>query len=193
MPQPASHPKILATCRSYNIGINIIVQNIGQIKSMYEKEWETIIGNCDTLLFLGGGNEPTSLEFMSKLLGKETLDTRTRGVTRGHSGSSSTNFQQVGRELMTQEEIRLMDTDECILLIRGEKPIIDKKYDLMRHPNIRHTTDGGEKPYIHKTTPTRFELADLPYEFYTLEDYQFETLEESEHEKPDEADQDAEE
>ena len=193
VPQPDSYPKILATCRSYNISINIIVQNIGQIKSMYEKEWETIVGNCDTLLFLGAGNETSSLEFMSKLLGKETLDTRTRGVTRGHSGSSSTNFQQAGRELMTPEEIRLLDTHDCILLVRGEKPVFDRKYDLMRHPNIRYTTDGGGKPYIHKTAPTRFELADLPYEFYTLEDYQFETLEESEHEKPDELDQNAEE
>ena len=94
---------------------------------------------------------------------------------------------------MTPEEIRLLDTHDCILLVRGEKPVFDRKYDLMKHPNIRYTTDGGGKPYIHKTAPTRFELADLPYEFYTLEDYQFETLEESEHEKPDELDQNAEE
>ena len=90
--QPESYPKILATCRSYNIGLNIIVQNIQQIKALYEKEWESIIGNCDTLLFLGGGNEPTSLEFIVKLLGKETIATRTRGQTKGRSGSSSTNF-----------------------------------------------------------------------------------------------------
>ena len=97
--QPESYPKILATCRSYNIGLNIIVQNIQQIKALYEKEWESIIGNCDTLLFLGGGNEPTSLEFIVKLLGKETIATRTRGQTKGHSGSSSTNFQQTGRDM----------------------------------------------------------------------------------------------
>ena len=96
--QPESYPKILATCRSYNIGLNIIVQNIQNIKALYEKEWESIIGNCDTLLFLGGGNEPTSLEFIVKLLGKETLATRTRGQTKGRNGSSSTNFQQTGRE-----------------------------------------------------------------------------------------------
>ena len=97
--QPESYPKILATCRSYNIGLNIIVQNIQNIKALYEKEWESIIGNCDTLLFLGGGNEPTSLEFVTKLLGKETIDTRTRGQTKGRSGSSSTNFQQTGRDM----------------------------------------------------------------------------------------------
>lgn len=184
--QPDSYPKVLATCRSYNIGINIIVQNIQSIKALYKDEWEGIIGNCDTLLFLGGGNEPTSLEFMSKLLGKETLDTRTRGLTRGHSGSSSTNYQQAGRELMMQEEIRLMDTNDSILLIRGERPVLDKKYDLMKHPNIKLTEDGGAAPYVHKSLPTKFEVSDLPYDFRSLDDYQFETMEESEHEKADE-------
>ena len=181
--QPDSYPKILATCRSYNISLNIIVQNIAQIKNIYEKEWESIIGNCDTLLFLGGGNEPTSLEFMSKLLGKETLDTRTRGLTRGHSGSSSTNYQQTGRELMMQEEIRLMDTNDSILLIRGERPVLDKKYDLMKHPNIKLTEDGGAAPYIHKSLPTKFEVSDLPYDFRSLDDYQFETMEEFNYEE----------
>ena len=184
--QPDSYPKILATCRSYNVSLNIIVQNIAQIKNIYEKEWESIIGNCDTLLFLGGGNEPTSLEFMSKLLGKETLDTRTRGLTRGHSGSSSTNYQQAGRELMMQEEIRLMDTDDSILLIRGERPVLDKKYDLIKHPNIKLTEDGGAAPYVHKSLPTKFEVSDLPYDFRSLDDYQFDTMEEFNHENPDE-------
>ena len=120
--QPESYPKILATCRSYNIGLNIIVQNIQQIKALYEKEWESIIGNCDTLLFLGGGNEPTSLEFIVKLLGKETIATRTRGQTKGRSGSSSTNFQQTGRDLMTIDEVRKLDTHKAILFIRGKTP-----------------------------------------------------------------------
>ena len=125
--QPESYPKILATCRSYNIGLNIIVQNIQQIKALYEKEWESIVGNCDTLLFLGGGNEPTSLEFFVKLLGKETIATRTRGQTKGRSGSSSTNFQQTGRELMTQDEIATMDGGMCILQLRGVRPFFSKK------------------------------------------------------------------
>lgn len=145
--QPESYPKILATCRSYNIGLNIIVQNIQQIKALYEKEWESIIGNCDTLLFLGGGNEPTSLEFIVKLLGKETIATRTRGETKGRSGSSSTNFQQTGRDLMTIDEVRKLDTHKAILFIRGEDPVLDKKYNIKRHPNIKLTTDGKAKPY----------------------------------------------
>ena len=109
--QPESYPKILATCRSYNIGLNIIVQNVQQIKALYEKEHESIIGNCDTLLFLGGGNEPASLEFIVKLLGRETLATRTRGLTKGRNGSSTTNYQQTGRDLMTVDEVRKLDTN----------------------------------------------------------------------------------
>ena len=159
--QPESYPKILATCRSYNIGLNIIVQNIQQIKALYEKEWESIIGNCDTLLFLGGGNEPTSLEFIVKLLGKETIATRTRGQTRGRSGSSSVNYQQTGRELMTPDEVRALDNDHCILFIRGELPVMDRKYDILKHPSLKLTEDGGAAPYIHCPGLT-YALEDLP-------------------------------
>ena len=182
--QPESYPKILATCRSYNIGLNIIVQNIQNIKALYEKEWEGIIGNCDTLLFLGGGNEPTSLEFMSKLLGKETLDTRTRGQTKGRNGSSSTNYQQAGRELMMIDEIRMMDTDDAILLIRGEKPVLDKKYDITRHPNFKKSAAGGAEPYVHKPQEAPdYALPDLPYEFHALDDYDFIEMEDSQNEQ----------
>ena len=181
--QPESYPKILATCRSYNIGLNIIVQNIQQIKALYEKEWESIIGNCDTLLFLGGGNEPTSLEFIVKLLGKETIATRTRGQTKGRSGSSSTNFQQTGRDLMTIDEVRKLDTHKAILFIRGEDPVLDKKYNIKRHPNIKLTTDGKAKPYIHKPQGAPdYALPDLPYAFKSLDDYDFIDVEEPEHE-----------
>lgn len=171
--QPDSYPKVLATCRSYNIGINIIVQNIQSIKALYKDEWEGIIGNCDTLLFLGGGNEPTSLEFVSKLLGKETVHTRTRGQTRGRSGSSSVNFQQTGRDLMTPDEIRMLPTNDALLFIRGEKPVRDKKYDIKKHPNVRRTADGRAKPYIHNPPVPDYTLPDLPYEFHTLDDYTF--------------------
>ncbi len=182
--QPESYPKILATCRSYNIGLNIIVQNIQNIKALYEKEWESIIGNCDTLLFLGGGNEPTSLEFVTKLLGKETIDTRTRGQTKGRSGSSSTNFQQTGRELLTMDEVRKLDTKDAILFIRGEDPVLDQKYDLKRHPNIRLTADGKAKPYIHKPQGApNYALPDLPYAFKSLDDFDFIDMEETEHEE----------
>ena len=181
--QPESYPKILATCRSYNIGLNIIVQNIQQIKALYEKEWESIIGNCDTLLFLGGGNEPTSLEFIVKLLGKETIATRTRGQTKGRSGSSSTNFQQTGRDLMTIDEVRKLDTHKAILFIRGEAPVLDKKYNIKRHPNIKLTTDGKAKPYIHKPQGAPdYALPDLPYAFRSLDDYEFIDMEDTEHE-----------
>lgn len=175
--QPESYPKILATCRSYNIGLNIIVQNIQNIKALYEKEWESIVGNCDTLLFLGGGNEPTSLEFMVKLLGKETLDTRTRGQTKGRNGSSSTNYQQTGRELMTMDELRMMNAKDAILLIRGERPVMDKKYNIKKHPNLKQTADGGEAPYVHK--PPDHTLPDLPYAFCSLDDFNFDLEEDS--------------
>lgn len=171
--QPDSYPKVLATCRSYNIGINIIVQNIQSIKALYKDEWEGIIGNCDTLLFLGGGNEPTSLEFVSKLLGKETVHTRTRGQTKGRSGSSSVNFQQTGRDLMTPDEIRMLPTNDALLFIRGEKPVRDKKYDIKKHPNVRRTADGEAKAYIHNPPVPDYTLPDLPYEFRTLDGYTF--------------------
>ena len=171
--QPDSYPKVLATCRSYNIGINIIVQNIQSIKALYRDEWEGIIGNCDTLLFLGGGNEPTSLEFVSKLLGKETVHTRTRGQTKGRSGSSSVNYQQTGRDLMTPDEIRMLPTNDALLFIRGEKPVRDKKYDIKKHPNVRRTADGRAKPYSHNPPVPDYTLPDLPYEFRTLDDYTF--------------------
>lgn len=174
VPQPDSYPKVLATCRSYNIGIDIIVQNIQSIKARYRDEYQSIIGNCDTLLFLGGGNEPESLEFMSKLLGKETITIRTRGQTRGRSGSSSINYQLTGRELMTPDEIRRMPTREALLLIRGESPVRDRKYNIKKHPNYRYTQDGGAKPYIHNPPPAPdYALTDLPYVFRTLDDFRF--------------------
>ena len=185
--QPESYPKILATCRSYNIGLNIIVQNVQQIKALYEKEHESIIGNCDTLLFLGGGNEPASLEFIVKLLGRETLATRTRGLTKGRNGSSTTNYQQTGRDLMTVDEVRKLDTNKAILFIRGEDPVIDRKYNLKRHPNIKLTSDGKAKPYIHKPQGAPdYALPDLPYAFKSLNDYEFIDMEENEHEQTEE-------
>ena len=174
VPQPDSYPKVLATCRSYNIGIDIIVQNIQSIKARYRDEYQSIIGNCDTLLFLGGGNEPESLEFMSKLLGKETISIRTRGQTRGRSGSSSINYQLTGRELMTPDEIRRMPTRDALLLIRGESPVRDRKYNIKKHPNYCYTQDGGAKPYIHNPPPAPdYALTDLPYVFRTLDDFRF--------------------
>lgn len=140
----------------------------------YRDEYQSIIGNCDTLLFLGGGNEPESLEFMSKLLGKETISIRTKGQTRGRSGSSSINDQLTGRELMTPDEIRRMPTRDALLLIRGESPVRDRKYNIKKHPNYRYTQDGGAKPYIHNPPPAPdYALTNLPYVFRTLDDFRF--------------------
>ena len=144
---------------------------IQSIKARYRDEYQSIIGNCDTLLFLGGGNEPESLEFMSKLLGKETVHTRTRGQTKGRSGSSSVNFQQTGRDLMTPDEIRMLPTNDALLFIRGEKPVRDKKYDIKKQPNVCRTADGRAKPYSHNPPVPDYTLPDLPYEFRTLDDY----------------------
>lgn len=170
--QPDSYPKVLATCRSYNIGLNIIVQNIASIKALYKDEWEGIIGNCDTILYLGG-NEQGTHEYLSKMLGKETLDTRTRGVTKGHNGSSSTNYQQTGRELLTMDEVRMLDNSEALLFIRGERPVKDKKYDIKKHPNIKQSEDGGAAPYIHERYTVDYQLWDLPYAIVSLDNIEF--------------------
>lgn len=178
--QPESYPQIVATCRSYNIGVNIVVQNIQNIKALYKDDCDSIIGNCDTLLFLGGGNEPASLEYITKLLGKETVAIHTRGQTKGRSGSSSTNFQQTGRDLMMPNELRLLGDQDAVLLIRGENPVLDEKYDLRRHPRFRDTADGGRTPYVHQPTGN-YAISDLPYEFHALTDYEF--LEENDYEE----------
>ena len=147
---PEEFDKSLATMRSREISATIIVQNLAQLKGLYKEHgWETITGNCDTLLYLGG-NEQSTHEYISKLLGKETIDTRTHGQTKGKSGSYSTNMQTTGRELMTPDEVRLLDNSKVLLFIRGFPAVMDDKYDLNRHPNIRMTVNGGYPPYIHK-------------------------------------------
>ena len=110
---------------------------------------------------------------MSKMLGKETLDTRTRGVTKGHNGSSSTNYQQTGRELLTMDEVRMLDNSEALLFIRGERPVKDKKYDIKKHPNIKLSEDGGAAPYIHERHTVDFQLRDLPYTISSLDEIEF--------------------
>ena len=144
-------PRELATMRSRNISCSTIIQNMAQIKELYKDSWETIPGNSDTLLYLGG-NEASTHKYISEALGKATIDTKTHGQTKGRSGSYSTNFQMSGRELMTPDEVRAMDNRYGILFIRGAKPVMDLKYDLMDHPAIRDTPDGGGPPYIHHGT-----------------------------------------
>ena len=148
---PDDFDKILSVMRSRNVSVSIILQNLAQLKALFEKQWESIVGNCDTFLYLGG-NEQSTHKYVSELLGKETIDTNTYGKSTGHSGSYSTNYQASGRELLTADEIRLLDNKYALLFIRGEKAIRDLKYDILRHPNISQTTDGNEQAYIHGTT-----------------------------------------
>ena len=145
---PDDFDKILSVMRSREVSVSIILQNLAQLKALFEKQWESIVGNCDTFLYLGG-NEQATHKYVSELLGKETIDTNTYGKSSGRSGSYSTNYQNSGRELLTPDEVRMLDNRKALLFIRGERPVIDEKYDLLRHPNIKSTTDGGAMPYEH--------------------------------------------
>ena len=145
---PNDFEKILSTMRSREVSVSIIIQNLAQLKSLFTKEWESIVGNCDELLYLGG-NEQSTHKYISELLGKDTIDTNTYGKSKGKSGSYSTNYQKMGRELLTPDEVRTLDNNNAILFIRGERPIIDLKYKLENHPNIKYTTDGEGEPYSH--------------------------------------------
>ena len=147
MPLPG-FTRELATMRSRNISSSVIIQNMAQIKELYKDSWETIPGNCDSILYLGG-NEAATHKYISEALGKATIHTKTHGQSKGRSGSWSTNFQQSGRELLTPDEVRQLDNRYAILFIRGAKPVMDLKYELTKHPAIRHTVDGGGPPYIH--------------------------------------------
>ena len=145
---PDDFDKILSVMRSRNISVSIILQNLAQLKALFEKQWESIVGNCDTFLYLGG-NEQSTHKYVSELMGKETIDTNNYGKSTGNSGSYSTNYQITGRELLTPDEVRMLDNKYAILFIRGERPIMDFKYDILKHPNVEFTTDGKEKAYEH--------------------------------------------
>ena len=145
---PDEFDKLLSTMRSREISVSIIIQNLAQLKALFEKQWESIVGNCDEFLYLGG-NEQSTHEYVSKLLGKETIDTNTYGQSKGRNGSYSTNWQLAGRELMTPDEVRMLDNRYALLFIRGERPVEDLKFDILKHPNIALTADGGAWPYRH--------------------------------------------
>ena len=166
---PDDFDKILATMRSRGISCSIIIQNIAQMKALFKDSYESLIGNCDEFLYLGG-NEKEGHKYVSELLGKETLDTNTYGQTKGRSGSYSVNYQQTGRELLTPDEIRLLDNRKAILFIRGERPIMDDKYDLKKHVNFRYTEDGGASPYDYAKTPLAHD--DLKIDIDRLDDYE---------------------
>ena len=145
---PDDFDKILSVMRSRGVSVSIILQNLAQLKALFEKQWESIVGNCDEFLYLGG-NEQSTHKYVSELLGKETIDTNTYGKSSGRSGNYSTNYQISGRELMTPDEVRMLDNRYALLFIRGERPVMDFKYDIMKHPNVKLTADGGQPPYIH--------------------------------------------
>lgn len=172
---PDEFDKLLATMRSRQIFVSIIIQNLAQIKALYKDAWESIVGNCDELYYLGG-NEQSTHKFMSEYLGKETLDTNTYGKSSGKSGSYSTNYQQAGRELLTADEVRLLNNDYALLFIRGELPIMDKKYDILKHPNVKYTKDGSGITYYHNEIRHTIDdwqnivLTDNEYELLSEED-----------------------
>ena len=166
---PNEFEKILATCRSRSIYCSIIIQNMSQLKALFKDSWESLVGNCDEFLYLGG-NEKETHKYVSELLGKETIDTNTYGQTKGKSGSYSTNFQQSGRELLQPDEVRMLDNQHALLFIRGERPILDAKYDLMKHPNIRYTEDGGAGPFNYAKAPLAHD--DFTFDETRYDDYE---------------------
>ena len=172
---PNEFEKILATCRSRSIYCSIIIQNMSQLKALFKDSWESLVGNCDEFLYLGG-NEKERHKYVSELLGKETLDTNTYGQTKGRSGSYSVNFQQSGRELLTPDEVRLLDNRKAVLLVRGERPILDEKYDLHKHVNVKYTEDGGAPPYDYAKAPLSHE--DVTIDTRRLDDYELLSAEE---------------
>ena len=173
---PDGYARLQATMRSRNVMATIILQNISQLKELFKDSWEGIIGNADAFVYLGG-NEQSTHKYVSELLGKETIETRTSSRSRGRNGSYSQNFQQAGRELMTPDEVRMLDNRYALVLLRGEAPVIDQKYDLMRHPNIKLTADGGAAPYVHGSG-CLFAVDDLDFPFTSLDD--IEIIEETE-------------
>ena len=149
---PDDFDKILSVMRSRGVFVSIILQNLAQLKALFEKEWESILGNCDEFLYLGGNETSTHKLISESYLGKSTIDTNTYGKSSGRNGNYSTNYQISGRELLTPDEVRMLDNRYALLFIRGERPVMDEKYDILKHPNIALTEDGGAAPYEHGGT-----------------------------------------
>ena len=184
---PDDFDKILSVMRSRGVSVSIILQNLAQLKALFEKQWESIIGNCDEFLYLGG-NEQSTHKYVSELLGKETIDTNTYGKSEGRSGNYSTNYQISGRELLTPDEVRMLDNRYAILFIRGELPVMDLKYDILKHPNVVYTADGKggvyqhgevtknvatiETLYVDLDSVPEMELSETTYELLSDEDFE---------------------
>ena len=178
---PDDFGKLQATMRSRNIMSTIVLQNISALKALFKDDWEGLMGNADTLVYLGG-NEQSTHKYISEMLGKETIGTRNQSISKGSHGSTSTSHQQTGRELLTPDEVRAMDNDYAIVFIRGERPVIDRKYDILKHPHIKLTEDGGAAPYIHYPGLT-FEQEDLSLPFDGLDNIEIIDEEDFHHEK----------
>ena len=161
---PDDFQNILSVMRSRGVFVSIILQNLAQLKALFEKHWESIVGNCDEFLYLGG-NEQSTHKYVSELLGKATIDLDTHGKSSGRNGNYSTNYQIGGRELLTPDEVRILDNQYSLLLIRGERPIKDKKYDILKHPNINLTADGKGEPYFHGETNNAIATVSIDYNF----------------------------
>ena len=184
---PDDFDKILSVMRSRSVSVSIILQNLAQLKALFEKQWESIVGNCDEFLYLGG-NEQSTHKYVSELLGKATIDTNTYGKSSGRSGNYSTNYQISGRELLTPDEVRLLDNQYAILFIRGERPVLDFKYDILKHQNVALTADGKAGVYRHgevksdvatielfsfdKNKAPETEVAETNYELLSDEDFE---------------------
>ena len=183
---PDDFDKILSVMRSRSVSVSIILQNLAQLKALFEKQWESIVGNCDEFLYLGG-NEQSTHKYVSELLGKSTIDTNTYGKSSGRGGNYSTNYQISGRELLTPDEVRMLDNQYAILFIRGERPVLDFKYDILKHPNVAMTADGNAGVYTHgevksdvatielisfdKNKAPEIEVAETNYELLSDEDF----------------------
>lgn len=167
---PDEFGKIQATMRSRNIMSTIILQNISALKALYKNEWEGLLGNADTMLYLGG-NEQSTHKYISEMLGKQTIKVQSSGQTKGRNGSMSINYQTIGRELMTPDEVRAMDNRYALLFIRGEHPVMDQKLDILKHRNLKYTEDGGAAPYVHRPDMdyTLDDLAFVPENIETIE------------------------
>lgn len=164
---PDDYCSLLSTMRSREISSVIIIQNLAQIKALFKDTWETIPGNCDTLVYLGG-NEVSTHKYVSELIGKGTIDKRSSGETKGKNGSSSRNYDVLGRELLTPDEVRKLNNKKCLIFIRGFDPIIDNKFIPISHPTFNQTSDGKGEAYVHAVSKES-KLIGMPFELLSKE------------------------
>lgn len=164
--------KLMATIRSREISACLVLQAQSQLKALYKDNADTIIGNCDSRLFLGG-SEPSTLKELSQSLGKETIDTYNTGESRGRETSHSLNYQKLGRELMSVDDLATLDGGKCILQVRGLRPFLSDKYDITKHPNYKYLSDADPKNTfdVEKYMSHRLKLkADEEYDVYEIDE-----------------------